>query len=93
MNRIPCARLVLTAAVLALLVVPMAGARPVEAPRQTERMVTGWFDAAMRWFEGVSGFRRPSSDRTGTSGSQDNKISSATTSGGSCIDPVGHCNK
>jgi hypothetical protein len=88
MSRIPRSRLapaIVTA--LALLVVPMAGARPLESLQGVHQAVGGWFAAAVRWVEDLTGVRSAVPARHGRSGSP--AITEKTSLGGSCIDPQG----
>ena len=92
MNRIPSIRLVLVVTVLAaLLTVPTANARGLESPSRVE---AGWFGAAMRWLEGITGLRP--APRAGRSAEKGDPVVVASPedpgdplSGGSCVDPQG----
>lgn len=90
MNRIPCARLVLATVVLALLVVTMAGAHPLDAPQGVHRTGEEWLSTALRWVENLAGFRRATQDRDDRSAAPASRQkTSNSTQGGSCIDPQG----
>jgi hypothetical protein len=73
---------------LALLVVPMAGARPLESSQGVYQTVDGWFTAAVRWVEDLAGIRPAAPARHRRTGSP--AIPEKTSSGGSCIDPQGY---
>ena len=88
MIRIPrvCLVFVVTA-LLALLVVPMAGARAVSSP-SVHAADGGWVGAALRWVEDLAGLRRPGHpDHRGTKPPVNAKSEEAVT--GTCIDPMG----
>lgn len=93
MSRMPRMRLVLAAvALLTLLAVPMAGARPVSAP--SLHSVDGdWLGATLRWVEELVGLRQAGhSVRPGTKAPRNTKEESSSTnvaSSGGCIDPLG----
>lgn len=80
--------------ILALTMVPMAGARPVEGSQVVHQADGGWFGVALKWIEDLAGVHRPVPGRHhGHSGSQSlQKDGSGTNSstGGSCIDPQGN---
>ena len=89
MTRIPpLRRLFAFATVLALTVVPLASARPLESPVVHEAD-GGWLGTALKWVEDLVSSRRPNptgSHRPGQAAPrQDAKVSL----GGSCIDPQG----
>lgn len=87
MIRIPRVRLSLVlAALVILLVVPMAGARTLGAP-SIHSADGGWLGAALTWVEGLAGFHQ-AAHRHGHSGSP--KPSQKAAAGGPCIDPTGH---
>lgn len=90
MTRIPrLCRLFALAAVLALTVVPLASARPLESPAVQEAG-GGFVTTALRWVEDFVGFRRPGpADRGQTRQPATPRKEGNTTNGGSCIDPVG----
>ncbi len=91
MSRMPRMRLVLVAAaLLALLVVPMAGARTVGSP-SIHPAAGGWLGATLRWVEDLTGLRHPGHPN-GQSGRQtppNQKETVNTTQGGGCVDPFG----
>ncbi|HEX9943854.1 MAG TPA: hypothetical protein VGG03_17720 [Thermoanaerobaculia bacterium] len=88
MTRISRTRLVsVVVTILALIVVPMASARPLENPQAVQRAEGGWFGTALKWLEDLAGFRRPDPGRHHRPGSQEKGGNSTT--GGSCIDPTG----
>jgi hypothetical protein len=90
MNRIARVRLVLVVTiVLALLTVPLAGARPVERPQAADRTDGGWLGAALRWLENVAGVRSPAPGQRHRFTSQSAMKDGNSTTGGSCIDPAG----
>jgi hypothetical protein len=82
-------RLFAVAITLSLILVPMAGARPVENPAIHESE-GGWFDAALKWVEDAVGVRRPNAPRPGRPGQAVPRQDTKTSSGGSCIDPHGY---
>ena len=89
MTRIPrLRRLFALAAVLALTVVPLASARPVESPA-AQHAGGDFVSAALKWVEDLVGLRRsgPIGPRRPVQAAprQDAKVSM----GGSCIDPQG----
>ncbi len=88
MTRIPrLRRLFALAAVLALTVVPLASARPLERPMP---QADGDFvSAALKWAEDLVGFRRPGSAERGRRQGQAQIQRKDSTQSGSCIDPVG----
>jgi hypothetical protein len=89
MSRIPRVCLVFVVIVLlALLVVPMAGARTVSSP-SIHPSDGGWVGAALRWVEGLAGLDRPAaqSNHRGAKKPVTAKSSEAVT--GTCIDPMG----
>lgn len=91
MTRISSVRLVFVLALLlALVVVPVAGARPLENPQASHQPAGGWFETALRWLEELAGFRRPAPGPGDRSGPQSLQKSGSTTSGGPCIDPAGN---
>jgi hypothetical protein len=89
MSRIPRLPLVLfTVAILVLVSVPLAGARPLETSPAAHRTESGWFTTALKWLEELAGFVRSAAERT--TGSPDAMQKGGTTPmGGSCIDPQG----
>ena len=91
MPRVPRSRLVLVVVTaLALVAVPMAGARPLDTSQGVHRTGDGWFDAALRWVENLVGFRGAIPGRDGRSASPASRQKSDnSTQGGSCIDPQG----
>jgi hypothetical protein len=89
MYRIPQSRLVFVlVTALALVVVPMAGARSLETPQAAHRTLDGWFSAALRWAEEIAGLRPVTSDHGGRSATASQTATKAA-AGGSCIDPHG----
>jgi hypothetical protein len=90
MSRMPRIPLVLVVtALLALLVVPMASARPVSSP-SLHSADGGWLDATLRWVEDLAGLRHPGHHgRSGTQAQPNQKETTNATQGGSCIDPMG----
>jgi Spy/CpxP family protein refolding chaperone len=91
MSRMPRIRLVLVAAaLLALLVVPMAGARPVSSP-SLHSVDGGWLGATLRWAADLAGLRHPghSNGQSGRQTLPNQKETLNTTQGGGCVDPFG----
>lgn len=93
MTRIPrLRRLFALAAVLALTVVPLASARPLESPAVQETD-GGFVSATLRWVENLVGLRHPGparhNRRSGPAVPQ-KAGGGESTQGGSCIDPHGH---
>jgi hypothetical protein len=89
MFRMPRIRLVLVAAaLLAMLVVPMAGARPASSS-PLHSADSGWIGATLRWAEDL--FRPRQSGHPGAKPSAHNKAEQTinATSAGGCIDPIG----
>jgi hypothetical protein len=88
MTRMPKIRPILVvAALFALLVVPMVGARSIDSPT-IQPAGESWIGAALRWVEGLVSTPRP-----GHSGSKVPHTKDSTTSapqGSGCIDPTGH---
>lgn len=83
MIRMPRVRLNLVlAALVILLVVPMAGARTLGAP-SIHSADGGWLGAALTWVGGLAGFHQ-AAHRHGSP-----KPSQKAASGGPCIDPTG----
>jgi hypothetical protein len=90
MPRIPQSRLVFVlVTALALVVVPMAGARSLETPQAAHRTLDGWFSAALRWAEELAGLRPAAPDHGGRSATAQQQGTKGA-AGGSCIDPQGH---
>jgi hypothetical protein len=90
MIRIPRVRLVLVvAALFALLVMPMAGARPLSSPAL--HSVDGWLGSTLRWAEDLVGLRQPG--HPGRSGGKAPRNAKEETlvhpNGGGCIGPDG----
>lgn len=84
-------RILVFTALLALIVVPMAGARTAGAP-SVHPADDGWIGTALRWVEDLAGLRSPAGPHHGRFGHQtppNTKTESAATSG-PCIDPMGH---
>jgi hypothetical protein len=89
MTRISSVRLVFALALLlALVVVPVAGARPMEIPQAVHQNAGGWFETALKWLEELAGFRRPVPGHGDWSNPQSVQ-KTVTPTGGSCIDPTG----
>ena len=89
MSRIPRLPLVLfTVAVLILVSVPLAGARPLETSQAAQRTESGWFKSALKWVEELAGFVRSAAERA--PGSPDAVQKSNSPMGGSCLDPTGN---
>jgi hypothetical protein len=94
MIRIPRVRLVLViAALLILLGVPVVGARTLSSP-SLHSADDGWLGAALRWAGDLVGFNS-SVHHHGHTGSQvppnqKDETSQYTPQGGPCIDPMGH---
>jgi hypothetical protein len=90
MIRIPRVRLVLVvAALFALLVMPMAGARPLSSPT-LHSADGGWLGATLRWAEGLVGLRQPSSHgHSGAKTPRSVKEEFFHPNGGGCIGPDG----
>lgn|ERR671914_2132644 len=79
-------------AILLLVSVPFASARPLAPSRVVERTVDGWFGAAVRWLEDLVGSSRSTTDRTAGSSNQKGGSGGGggvTPTGGSCADPTG----
>jgi hypothetical protein len=90
MTRAPRVRSILVvAALLALLVPPIAGARTVSGS-PAPLSGTGWLGAALHWAEGLAGLRSHGHRRPPVH--RKDGGSSSTTNGGSCIDPGGRPN-
>lgn len=90
MTRIPSSRLLSSfAVVLTLTLVPMASARPLEAPATLDSD-GGWLGSALKWVEDAVGVRRPNAHRPGSSPQASPRQDAKTSSGGSCIDPQGY---
>jgi hypothetical protein len=93
MIRIPRVRLVLVlAALLALLVVPMVGARTLGSPA-LHSADGGWLGVALHWIAGIAGFDS-SIRHHGHSGpvppNQKEDPQAMTPQGGGCVGPDGH---
>jgi len=84
-------RLFAVVAVLSLMMVPMAGARPVESPAIHESE-GGWLSSALKWVEDLAGIRRPGPANHGRRSGQEgvSRGTEKTSLGGSCIDPQGY---
>jgi hypothetical protein len=90
MTRIPRVRLVLVvAALMALLVVPMVGAKTLSSP-SLHSAGGGWLDAALRWVGDFAGFS-PSvhPGRAGRQAPPSQKEVNLQPQNGTCIDPTG----
>jgi hypothetical protein len=88
MTRMPRVRPILVvAALLVLIVVPMAGARTVDYP-SIHPAGDSWIGAALHWVEGLVGPQHP-----GHSGSKAPQTKADTTllqpQGSGCVDPTG----
>lgn len=92
MHRIPRVRLVLVvAALLALLVVPMAGAWTLSSP-SGHSADGSWIGAALRWVEDAVGLRPVHHGHSGTGkpvNTKDDEPAAAHPNSGGCIDPIG----
>jgi hypothetical protein len=89
MTRIPrLRRLFALAAVLALSVVPLASARPLESPVAHEAD-GGWVGTALKWVEDLVSPRRPNPTGLHRPGQAVPPQDAKTSLGGSCIDPQG----
>jgi hypothetical protein len=90
MPRIPRSRLVFVlVTALTLVVVPMAGARSLEAPQAAQRTLDGWFSVAARWVEDLAGLR-PAAPNHGRRSATPPQQQTKAAAGGSCIDPHGN---
>jgi hypothetical protein len=89
MIRIPRVRLVLVvAALLTLLAVPMAGARTLSSPAL--HSAEGWLGATLRWAEDLAGLRQPSGHgHPGAKTPGNAKDVLFQPNNGGCIDPIG----
>jgi hypothetical protein len=91
MHRTSRSLITLVAALLVLVIMPMAvGARGLETPHSTPAVAEGWLGAALDWFQDVlslrgRGSRHPSPPTP--IGIQEKD--SGLPAGGSCIDPQG----
>lgn len=86
MTRIPRVCLVLVvAALLALLMAPVAGARTVSAPPAHQ---TGWLGAALHWVEDLIGVQSHG-HRGPTIHRKDGSGGTSQPNGRTCIDPTG----
>jgi hypothetical protein len=93
MIRIPRVRLVLVvAALLILLAVPVVGARTLSSP-SLHSADGDWLGAALRWAEGLVGFHASTHHHGNTGGPvppyQKDETSTYTPQGGGCIGPDG----
>jgi hypothetical protein len=90
MPRIPRSRLVFVlVTALTLVVVPIAGARSLETPQAAHRTLDGWFSAALRWAEELTGLRPAKPGHSGSSVTPP-QVATKAAAGGSCIDPHGN---
>lgn len=90
MTRIPrLRRLFASAAVLALTVVPLASARPLESPVVHEAD-GGWLGTALKWVEDLVSPRRPNLADPHRPGQGAPRQDAKVSMGGSCIDPHGY---
>lgn len=92
MSRIPYRRIFVLSLLLALIVVPMAGARTVESPAVSRVHNADWMGATLLWIEGLLGLQR-SGHQLGVPNSNELAPPSSGTlvpNGGSCIDPGGN---
>ncbi|HEY0512987.1 MAG TPA: hypothetical protein VGH73_13845 [Thermoanaerobaculia bacterium] len=88
MTRIPSlCRIFVVSALLALIAVPMVGARPVDVPAASPAG-DGWLGAALRWAEGLVALYP--GHRHSAKGPVTEKDTLMQPNGGSCIDPTGH---
>lgn len=77
--------ILVVAALFALMVVPMAGARSFDSPA-VHPAGESWIGIALHWVEDLVSPRRP-----GNSGSKvPHTKTTSTTQGSGCIDPTGH---
>ena len=89
MTRIPrLRRLFAWTAVLALTVVPLASARPLESPVVHEAS-GGWLGTALQWVEDLVSPRRPNPAGLHRSGQAAPRQDTKNAQAGSCIDPQG----
>lgn len=89
MPRIPrFRRLFALAAVLALTVVPLASARPLESPVVHEAD-GGWLGTALKWVDDLVNPRRPNTAGHHQPGQGAPRQDAKVAMGGSCIDPQG----
>jgi hypothetical protein len=94
MSRIPRVRLVLVVtALLALLVMPMAGARTVGSP-SIHPADSDWIGGVLSWAQNLVGIRHASHHPHGQSGrqtppNQKEEASTNVAQGGGCISPDG----
>jgi hypothetical protein len=97
MTRIPrCLLVLVLTATLALVSVPIAGARPLETSLAAARTEGGWLGAALRWLEKVAvvHFSAPGRYKQANDSPDTGKKDGYFPTGGSCIDPQGggpHC--
>jgi hypothetical protein len=89
MTRIPRTRSILVvAALLALLVAPIAGARTVSSP-QAHAADGGWSGAAQQWLAALIGLSHPGHHRHPGSQVPNSKDTISQPTGGSCVNPDG----
>jgi hypothetical protein len=97
MNRILCFRLISVAATAVILsVTPMAEARPLEIPQSAHQAIEGWFQATLRWLDNLTNLRAVESVQKNRPPRTPLPVtpppgSGNSTTGGSCINPEGHC--
>jgi hypothetical protein len=91
MSRMPRIRLVLVAAaLLALLVAPMAGARTMGS-RSIHPADGDWIGGVLSWAQGLVGLRHAGHHgRSGTQAPPNQKEEPSSAQGGGCVDPFGH---
>ena len=90
MTRIPRVRLVLVvAALLTLIAVPMAGARTLNAP-SVHATGSGWLGAALDWAGGFAGFAHRGHTGSQVPPHRKDDPNANKPQGGGCIDPMGH---
>jgi len=88
MTRMPRVRPILVvAALLVLIVVPMAGARTVDSP-SVHPAGDSWIGAALYWVESLIGPRHP--DHSGSKVPHTKADTVTQPQGSGCIDPTGH---
>ena len=89
MSRNPYRRILVAAVLLALIVVPMAGARPLESSSASRVHASDWLEATILRVQDLAGLRL-SGHSPGQSVSKVPQTKTEnTTNGGGCIDPIG----
>jgi hypothetical protein len=94
MTRIPrCLLVLVLTATLALVSVPIAGARTLETSQTADRTESVWFEAALSWLENVAGlhFPIPGRHHRATKSQDSDPKGGRLPVGGACIDPQGGC--